>query len=92
METAALFGSSVGLVFGIGIGLLVGGLFLRGKGGPSNRAGIFGFNNAVNQNITVHANPPSAPQGDSLLSRAGNFSTVVGLVVTLLQALKIFGA
>lgn len=96
MEAAALFGSSVGLVFGIGIGLIVAGLFLHGKGGPSNRAGVFGFNNAVNQNITVHGNPPDTAKDDSPLSQVGSISSVVGLVlsivgltITFLQIFKV---
>jgi hypothetical protein len=86
MEMAALFGSSVGLVFGIGIGLIVAGLFLRGKGGPSNRASvIFGSNVSVNQNhINHHSNSGSAQAGDSPLSQAGNISSIIGLALSLI--------
>ncbi|MFA7241875.1 MAG: hypothetical protein WC091_17315 [Sulfuricellaceae bacterium] len=85
METSALFGSSAWLVIGVGVVLALLGRIPRIVAKNANT--ITGSGNTVNQNI--HIGGAEKPPGDSLLSQASSVCTIVGLVIVILQILKI---
>ncbi len=91
MSNTALFGNSAWIVIGLGVALIVIGLFLKAKTGNSSIS--LGWRNTTNQSIQINGGGP--PQGgsgwQSWLNVLSNICTVAGMVMASWQSFKVIG-
>jgi hypothetical protein len=85
MNTSALFGNSAWIVIGLGVALIVLGLFLKAKSGNSSIS-FGGSHNTVNQSIQINGGGP--PQGSSWMNGIGNFCSIAGFLIGVWQVYK----
>ncbi len=53
-----------------------------------NKITTIGFNNQVQNQVAISNAPATSKEGDSALSKAGSWASLVGLVLTLIPLLK----